>query len=64
MSLLMQFNRNRLFKVWLFENFDINSVIPAPINRDPIYFSDKLIAYIAFLPVCNRVYGFEAVHWL
>ena len=64
MSLLMQFNRNRLFKVWLFENFDINSVIPAPINRDCICFSDKLIAYIAFLPVCNRVYGFEAVHWL
>ena len=54
----MQFNRNRLFKVWLFENFDINSVIPAPINRDSICFSDKLIAYIAFLPVCNRVYGF------
>ena len=64
MSLLMQFNRNRLFKVWLFENFDINSVIPAPINRDSICFSDKLIDYIAFLPVCNRVHGFEVVHWL
>lgn len=60
----MQFNRNRLFKVWLFENFDINSVIPAPVNRDSICCSDNLIAYIAFLPVCNRVYGFEAVHWL
>ena len=60
----MLFNRNRLLKVWLFENFDINSVIPAPVNCDSICFSHKLIAYIAFLPVCNRVYGFEAVHWL
>ena len=58
MSLLMQFNRNRLFKVWLFENFDINSVIPKPVNRYLICFSGKLIAYIAFLPVCNRVYCF------
>jgi len=60
----MQFSRNRLLKVWLFENFDINSVIPALVNRDSICFSGNLIAYIAFLPVCNRVYGFEAVHWL
>ena len=57
----MLFNRNRLLKVWLFENFDINSVIPAPVNCDFICFSYKLIA---FLPVFNRVYGFEAVHWL